>query len=208
MYLDLYGVAYNTVDLSQNRRRIPTPDAISYTSVINAYCRTKLHSISAAKKAKDLLMEYMDQKVESDEDCNFLFTTAISAQALVAGNRGLAEEERFRAAKDAERLLEVMLVDSRATLPEIQSYNGRLNFSIFTVIVSEMKMSLIVVSLFLNLMFANIVSFYLSFSFLLNYSSLSQCVCQGWVTRSRHEVRKIVSIVTFRFYRWRKLRGS
>ena len=130
LYMEQYGVRYNTADPSQNKRRIPTPDVVVYTSVIQAYSRSEGHSVSAAKKAKDLLIEYMGLRDESAQPDAFLFTAVISAHARAAESRGISEEARFAAAKDAEELLEMMLVDFKSTggtLNHVEPYNACLN---------------------------------------------------------------------------------
>ena len=130
LYMEEYGVPYNTVDRSQNKRRIPTPDVVAYTSVIRAYSRSQGHSASSVKKAKDLLIEYMGLRDESTQPDALLFTTVIAAHAKAAENRGISEEARFAAAKDAEELLEMMLVDFKSTdgtLNYVEPYNACLN---------------------------------------------------------------------------------
>jgi len=129
-YLQQYGVPYDTADPANNRRRIPTPDLVVYTSVIRAYSQG--HSERVANKAKDLLIEYMSlfsNGTTTQAPDAFLFTSVISAYAAVAENRRISNEARLVAAKEAQEVLEMMLEDFRTAggvLSTVEPYNGML----------------------------------------------------------------------------------
>ena len=119
LYMEEYGVPYNTRDVSANRRKIVTADAIIYTHVIKAHS----HRCSPyeAGKVRDLLIEAMSMDDGTVQLDAALFTSAINAFASVAQNMKLPSDQRFLAAQHAEEILMVMLEQTRFPLESPQT---------------------------------------------------------------------------------------
>jgi hypothetical protein len=101
-YLQDYGVPYNMIDLSANKRHIVTPDAAVYTSTMKALIESK----QAPEKAMDLLNEAMQTEgVRLDEG---LFTMTIkSLGSMIETERNALK--RIKSAKQAEDILLMMV---------------------------------------------------------------------------------------------------
>ena len=125
LYLEQYGEPYNTAEPSLNKRRIPTPDIVVYTSVIRGYSHGP--SVRDATRAKELLIEYISSNDGNAKPDTLLFTSVIAAYAALAQNTGISNEARLAAAQDAEEVLEMMLRDyenNGGTLFMVEPYNG------------------------------------------------------------------------------------
>lgn len=120
-YLEQYGVPYKTMDVSGNKRRIVTADAIMYNSVIQAY--SQRCSPYEARKARDLLIEAMNVKDGTVHLDLALFTSVINSFANVAQNMKLPSEKRYMAAEHAEEALQVMVEEFK-----LMQDNGQLDF--------------------------------------------------------------------------------
>jgi hypothetical protein len=109
LYQQQYDRPYDTQNPQANKRRIPTPDTVVYNHVIQAYAKDP--SITAAHKARDLLIEAMSTTDGTVRPDLGLFTGVIAAFAHLAGNSHVSLEERYHAAMQAEEVMTAVFRD-------------------------------------------------------------------------------------------------
>ena len=108
LYYNETGKEYNDNDVNENKRKIVTPDTISYSAVIQAHAQSDKEG--SAEKALNLLSELLSQSNDNPalSPDAFVFANTINAYAKMAG-RKKTRKGRLEAAEKAEYILWLMV---------------------------------------------------------------------------------------------------
>lgn len=108
LYYQETGEEYNVNDVKENKRKIVTPDTVSYSAVIQAHAQSDKES--SAEKALNLLSELLSQSNDNPalSPDAFVFANTINAYAKMAG-RKKTRKGRLEAAEKAEYILWLMV---------------------------------------------------------------------------------------------------